>query len=113
MLANKPRVIHTNLAHAALENDTIDAHVHLYKSHGVKIDVMAVTQGVPAEVHGHETQMIHVVEGTGYVVTGDCLQNKTRVIPGSVVIIPPGTRHKIVNSETRVLLRFFTVYCHD
>jgi hypothetical protein len=37
-------------------------HVHVYREANVKIDVMAVTRGVPVEVHDKQTQMVHVTE---------------------------------------------------
>jgi mannose-6-phosphate isomerase-like protein (cupin superfamily) len=110
MLREPPAVVKLELEHIALENAHIDTHVHVYREQNVTVDVMAVTRGVPAEVHERQTQMIHVVAGEGRIETGDRLQDKTRVSPGTVVIIPRGTRHKIVNTG-QSLLRFFTVYC--
>ena len=86
------------------------SHVHVYREANVKVDVMAVTRGVPAEIHEKQTQMVHVVAGEGLIETGERLQEKVRVVTGSVIIIPRGTRHKIVNTG-QSLLRFFTVYC--
>lgn len=110
MLREPPAVVKLDLTRIALENAHIDSHVHLYREGNVTIDVMAVTQGVPAEVHAKQTQMIHVVSGEGWIETGDHLQDRTRVTPGAVVVIPRKTRHKIVNAG-QSLLRFFTVYC--
>jgi mannose-6-phosphate isomerase-like protein (cupin superfamily) len=110
MLREHPAVVKLDLTRIALENSHIDAHVHVYREANVKIDVMAVTRGVPAEVHEKQTQMVHVVSGEGLIETGERLQEKARVVTGSVTIIPRGTRHKIVNTG-QSLLRFFTVYC--
>jgi hypothetical protein len=62
MLREHPAVIKLDLTRIALENSHIDAHVHVYREANVKIDVMAVTRGVPAEVHAKQTQMVHVTE---------------------------------------------------
>jgi len=111
MLRKPPAVGHFDLTRIAQTNTEADAHVHVYHEGGLKIDVMAVTRSVPAEVHEKETQMIHVVDGNGWIETGNRLQERTRVSKGSVVVIPAGIRHKIVNGEPERLLRFFTVYC--
>lgn len=135
MLREHPAVVKLDLTRIALENSHIDAHVHVYREANVKIDVMAVTRGVPLEtfragievfvaargnetsrcantsiVHEKQTQMIHVVSGEGLIETGERLRGEARVVTGSVIIIPRGTRHKIVNTG-QSLLRFFTVYC--
>lgn len=110
MLREPPAVVKLDLTRIALENSHIDAHVHVYREANVKVDVMAVTRGVPAETHEKQTQMVHVIAGEGWIETGERLQEKTRVMPGHVVVIPRGTRHKIVNGG-QSLLRFFTVYC--
>ena len=62
MLREHPAVVKLDLTRIALENSHIDAHVHVYREANVKIDVMAVTRGVPAEVHEKQTQMVHVTE---------------------------------------------------
>lgn len=110
MLREHPAVVKLDLTRIALENSHIDAHVHVYREANVKIDVMAVTRGVPSEVHEKQTQMVHVVAGEGRIEMGEGLREKGRMTVGSVIIIPRGTRHKIVNTG-QSLLRFFTVYC--
>lgn len=62
MLREHPAVVKLDLTRIALENSHIDAHVHVYREANVKIDVMAVTRGVPPEVHEKQTQMVHVTE---------------------------------------------------
>ncbi|HEX9648114.1 MAG TPA: cupin domain-containing protein [Alphaproteobacteria bacterium] len=57
--------------------------------------------------HGREYQVIYVVEGTGRVALGD--QPARTCGPGTVVRIPPGLDHEVVNDGT-VPLKVLIVY---
>jgi mannose-6-phosphate isomerase-like protein (cupin superfamily) len=100
----------------ALRNKERDKHVTVYNdaTKRVLIQVMAITDNVPAEVHKDEVQIVTAVSGEGVV----------RIIPSAggfdtylplkenvSVVIDAGTRHEIVNTQPASLLRIISIYC--
>lgn len=107
----------SNLKEKALQNKEWDKHVTVYNdaTKRVLIQVMAITNNVPAEVHKDEVQIVTAVSGEGFV----------RIIPSGgggfdtylplkenvSVVIDAGTRHEIVNTQPASLLRIISIYC--
>jgi mannose-6-phosphate isomerase-like protein (cupin superfamily) len=62
-------------------------------------------EDIGMEVHDGD-QIIYLVDGEGFVVLDD---SKQEVEKGSIVFVPAGVRHNIVNSDDE-LLKLFTIY---
>ena len=93
-----------NVRRKALENNVPDEHVHLSDN----TDVMAITKGVPLEVHHDKTQVVYVEQGIGYVTIENVKYNMSA---GSLIVIPRGKRHVIENLDVpNVPLKIVTVY---
>ncbi len=58
------------------------------------------------ETHGSVEQIIFVAEGRGKAILDGA---ESPLVPGDVVVIPPGTRHDIFNAGVAPL-RIYTVY---
>ena len=73
--------------------------------------VLEPGEAPPLHVHDDTEQVFYVIEGTGTLTTGkDKAQQKCRVQPGNVVLIPPCTPHAI-QSDPNVVLRYLCVDC--
>lgn len=56
----------------------------------------------PVHVHGETLETYHVLAGEGRMLLGD---EVLRVGPGSIMVIPPGTRHGLVADRAEAPLR--------
>lgn len=73
-----------------------------------QVVVMSIPAGgeIGSEVHKDVDQILVAVEGEGVAVMDD---RRDAVLPGSLVHVPAGTRHNLVN-EGLVALKLYTVY---
>ena len=64
-------------------------------------------EAIDAETHSHTTQFIRVERGRGQAILGkDTLTLKS----GDAIIIPPGTKHTIINKSKTKSLKLYTLY---
>jgi quercetin dioxygenase-like cupin family protein len=77
----------------------------LFENEHVLLGLNCLEPGQVTEKHAHEVQLRFylVLEGTGLVSVGD---SETRAAPGTVIWIPAGHTHKVVNtgSQNMILL---------
>ena len=59
------------------------------------------------EVHKNITQFFRIENGHGLAVVGGC---KYRLKDGDFVVVPPGTKHNIVNTSHTEDLKLYTIY---
>jgi len=73
-----------------------------------QLALMSIPAGgdIGVEVHPHAEQLIFVVDGHGKAILDGA---ESRLAPGDVVLIPPGSRHDVVNVGSEPL-RLYTVY---
>lgn len=96
----------TNIAEAALTNDNFRRVLYTDERIQLVLMCLAAKQEIGEEVHDLD-QLIRVEEGEGHAV----LEGETHALTdGSVVIVPAGTRHNIVNTSESDALRLYTVY---
>ena len=81
----------------------------LYTTSTQQLVVMYLKPGedVGVEVHPKTTQFVRVVRGSGEAMMGRGLSD---LGPGSVVMIPPGTRHNLWADQESGGLWFYTIY---
>lgn len=108
-----------NLKEKALQNKELNKHVTVYNdaTKRVLIQVMAITDNVPAEVHKDEVQIVTTVSGEGFVRiipsggSGGGFDTYLPLKENVSVVIDAGTRHEIVNTQPASLLRIISIYC--
>lgn len=105
-----------NLKEKALQNKELNKHVTVYNdaTKRVLIQVMAITDNVPAEVHKDEVQIVTAVSGEGFVriiPSGSGFDTYLPLKENVSVVIDAGTRHEIVNTQPASLLRIISIYC--
>ncbi len=96
----------TNIEQETLEND--DFRRVLYTAENCQLVVMSIAAGeeIGAEVHDVD-QFIRIEEGTGQCVLNDVERELT---DGSVIVVPAGVRHNIINTSTSDAMKLYTLY---
>jgi len=94
-----------NLKKAAKENDCF--RDVLFTAPKSQLVLMSLQQDeeIGMEVHDGD-QVIYLVDGEGFAVVGD---SKHEIEKGSVVFVPTGVRHNVVNTGDEPM-KLFTIY---
>ena len=81
----------------------------LFTAERMQLVVMALQPGeeIGAETHDDVDQFIRVEAGTGKAILDG---EETALTDGSVVVIPAGTAHNIVNTSAAEPLKLYTIY---
>ncbi|HVV38909.1 MAG TPA: cupin domain-containing protein [Candidatus Paceibacterota bacterium] len=95
----------TNIEKASLENEYF--RKVLYTDKNVQLVVMSLLPGedIGEEVH-HLDQFIRIESGSGKAVLNG---EEHEITDGSVVVIPQGTRHNIINNPG-ASMKLYTLY---
>lgn len=97
----------TNIETKALENEYF--REVLFTAERIQLVVMALQPGeeIGAEVHDDVDQFIRVEAGTGKAILDG---EEHELVDGSIVVIPAGTHHNVVNSSDSQALKLYTIY---
>lgn len=97
----------TNIETKTLENDRF--RDVLFTAERMQLVVMALQPGedIGAETHDDVDQFIRVEVGTGKAILDG---EETDLADGSIVVIPAGTAHNIVNTSASAPLKLYTIY---
>ena len=81
----------------------------LFTASNMQLVVMSLAPGeeIGLETHDDIDQFIRVEAGQGKALLND---EEHSLEDGSVVVIPAGTRHNIVNTSTSESLKLYTIY---
>lgn len=95
-----------NIEELTLENE--DFRRVLYTSHNGQLVLMALPRGVDIgeEVHDESDQFFRIEQGEGKVVINDVSHD---IGDGSVVIVPMGAKHNVINTGVEVL-KLYSLY---
>lgn len=97
----------TDIEKETLENENF--RKVLYTAPHSQLVVMTLKPGeeIGEEVHENVDQFFRVEEGTGKAI----LEGQEHEIgPTSVVVVPAGTRHNVVNTSDEKSLKLYTIY---
>ena len=64
-------------------------------------------QEIGTEKHSGVTQFIRIESGNGYAVING---KRSRIKTGTGVVIPPGTKHNIINNSKTKAMQIYTIY---
>ncbi|MCK9496634.1 MAG: cupin domain-containing protein [Dehalococcoidia bacterium] len=97
----------TNIETKTLENEYF--REVLFTAERIQLVVMALQPGeeIGAEVHDDVDQFIRVEAGTGKAILDG---EEHELVDGSIVVIPAGTHHNVVNSSDSQALKLYTIY---
>lgn len=98
--------------HANVEQLTLDnPHFRqvLYTLQGIQLVVMSLQPGeeIGAEVHPDNDQFFRFESGEGKVIIDETTYE---VSDGSVVIVPKGAHHNVINTSDTEALKLYTLY---
>ena len=81
----------------------------LFTANKMQLVVMSLNpkEDIPFEVHHNRDQFIRIESGNAEVTTNG---RKHKLKDGDVIIIPAGTRHRVVNSSPSKKLKVYTIY---
>ncbi len=102
----QPKPYVADVAAAARSNDAYRRV--LFTGAKTQLVVMSIPVGgdIGAEAHPNVEQLIFIVDGRGKAVLPGA---ESPLGPGDVVVVPPGTRHDVVNVGSGPL-RIYTIY---
>jgi mannose-6-phosphate isomerase-like protein (cupin superfamily) len=97
----------TNIERKTLENEYF--REVLFTAARMQLVVMSLQVGedIGVEMHSDVDQFIRVEAGTGKAILDG---EESDLADGSVVVVPAGTRHNIVNSSAYEPLKLYTIY---
>ncbi|MBN9494117.1 cupin domain-containing protein [bacterium] len=97
----------TNIETKTLENGYF--REVLFTAPHMQLVVMALQPGeeIGTETHGDGDQFIRVESGTGAAILNG---ERTELGDGSIVVIPAGTTHNILNTSSSEPLKLYTIY---
>ena len=97
----------TNIEELTLKNE--DYRRVLYTAKSSQLVLMCIPKGkeIGEEVHDVEDQFIRIEQGEGKSVLNGVERDLT---DGSVVIVPAGVRHNIINVSKESPLKLYTLY---
>jgi len=97
----------TDIERDTLENE--DYRRVLYTGQYMQLVLMTLQPGeeIGLETHEGHDQFIRIEAGTGYVQLDD---ERRELKDGSIVVIPSGAKHNVVNSSSTEPLRLYTIY---
>jgi mannose-6-phosphate isomerase-like protein (cupin superfamily) len=97
----------TNIEHDTLANE--DFRRVLYTGRHMQLVLMTVPPGedLGLETHDEHDQFIRIEAGTGVAQLGG---ESSRLGDGSIVVIPAGVEHNILNTSPSEPLRLYTLY---
>ncbi len=97
----------TNIETKTLENEFF--REVLFTAERIQLVVMALQPGeeIGEEVHDDVDQFIRVEAGEGKTVLDG---EESALGDGSIVVIPAGTRHNVINTSTTQALKLYTIY---
>ena len=96
-----------NIEQLALENSNF--RKVLYTLNGLQLVLMALKPGeeIGAEIHHENDQFFRFESGKGKVMIDE---NFYEVEDGSVVIVPKGANHNVINTSETQALKMYTIY---
>lgn len=90
-----------------LQNNNYRKVLHTAPHMQLVIMCLQPNQEIGAETHSLTDQFIRIEEGTGKAVIND---TEYELKDDSVVIIPAGANHNIINTSTTNKLKLYTIY---
>lgn len=113
MLQNKVsqnKVFHINIEKETLRNDKFRVVLHTNTKQQLVIMSIDSLDDIPLEIHSDVDQFIRVERGTGRAITGEKQDSQVDLSDGSVIMIPAGTWHRILNTSSTEPLKLYSIY---
>ncbi len=96
----------TNIENITLENENFRTVLYTAKNSQLVVMSLKPNEDIGEEVHQLD-QFIRCEAGTGKAVLDDVAHD---IADGSVVVVPAGTKHNIINTSFDADLKLYTLY---
>ena len=97
----------SNIEKDTLENDNFRKVLYTGKHCQLVLMSLAANEEIGMEVHTDNDQFFRFEEGSGRVVIDE---NSYDVADGSVIIVPAGAKHNVINMSDSQALKLYTIY---
>jgi len=96
-----------NIEKETLKNE--DFRNVLYTSKNLQLVLMSLKPGedIGSEIHVNSDQFFRFESGKGKVIVND---NEYTVEAGDVIVVPLGSRHNVINTDSTEELKMYTIY---
>ena len=97
----------TNIEQKTIDNTNF--REVLYTNHHMQLVLMSLKPGeeIGSEIHTENDQFFRFEKGEGKVIINDTTYE---VADGSVVIVPSGAKHNVINTSITEDLKLYTIY---
>lgn len=96
-----------NIEKLTLDNNFFRQVLHTSKNFQLVVMALKPNEDIGFEVHEENDQFFRIESGKGKAVIDD---TEYELSDGSVVIVPKGSKHNIMNVSDSEYLKFYTIY---
>lgn len=96
-----------NIEHLVLANEYFRQVLYTAKSTQLTVMHLRPKEDIGEEVHDVD-QFLRIEKGTGRAVLNGV---ESKLLDGSVVIVPAGVKHNIINDSDTEPMKLYTLYC--
>jgi len=93
-----------------IENDSYRKVLATTKTMQLVLMTLLPKQDIGSEVHPETTQYFFIEEGVGLAIVGSKNPMSHLLVKGVALIVPPNTRHNIINTSETKKLKLRTLY---
>ncbi len=97
----------TNIEKATLENENFRKVLYTSKHSQLVLMSLKTREEIGAEVHPDNDQFFRFEKGQGKCIIDG---NEYLITDGSVIIVPAGARHNVINTSETDSLQMYTLY---
>lgn len=104
------KVFTTDIAEATLENTFFRKVISTTQHQQLVLMSIEPNDSIEFEIHPDNDQFIRVEKGNSVTLIGENKEDKYELSGGSIIIIPAGTWHQIINASATDSLKLYTIY---
>ena len=95
-------------AHNIIDNNNYRKVLYTIPN-GIQLVAMSLKpqEEIGMEIHPDTTQFLHIIKGRALIIINN---SKTKAKSGSIVVVPPGARHNVINVSKTRKLKLLTIY---
>ncbi|MCX7837594.1 MAG: cupin domain-containing protein [candidate division WOR-3 bacterium] len=97
----------TNIEKETLENENFRKVLYTAKYSQLVLMSLQPKEEIGEEVHTNNDQFFRFEKGEGLVIIDG---NEYKVSDGSVIIVPAGAKHNVINTSETECLKLYTIY---
>lgn len=100
----------TNIEQDTLKNQDYRRVISTTKHQQLVLMSIKPGDNIKFEIHPDNDQFIRVEQGTAVALVGANKDEKYELVDGSIIVVPAGTYHQIINTSKTQDLKLYTIY---